>query len=607
MHSKNIRWLIALLTIATCGILVIQTYWVMRAYTISREQLERDVKEAMSEVVTQLEKQEELNFMCNKLLVPIEITSPVLPPQLAADPEPATAPKPPKAPIAPKLPRQAVILPAKVSQQLSFVINGIESEGNTIHEKTTTVTVPGCLPSTPGPESFMTNTSKEIAVYPTTVSKQTSFTINDEHSDGTGGESKTITIVDIDSNSTANETDDQNQVKKSMIKIEHSQSHQTIKGKKKNFSNVYIYKDSVTSLNKKAGALKNVLDKLVFELEDKKPDITRRVQYNILTGLLEEAFNKRNIESPYSTGVLNIEMDKSMTEPYHTYMAQLFPNDIFSQKSFLWVDLHQPAMQVIKGMWVSLGISLFFALFIIGVFYLSVKTILNQKKLSNMKNDFINNMTHELKTPIATISIATDAMNIDTNRDRVSHYTHVIKEENARMNRHIEQVLQMAILEKKELELDKVAIEMHDLIHKVARSFNLPLEAKQGQIHFKLNASHSIIEADPYHMANVLNNLLDNAIKYSVNAPDITILSSNHDDNLTITVSDKGKGMSKAVQKHIFDKFYRVSSGNIHDVKGFGLGLSYVKTIVEAHKGTIAVSGAENEGSNFTVQLKTLH
>lgn len=597
MHSRNIRWLIALLTIATCGILVIQTYWVMHAYAINREQLERDVKEAMSEVVTQLEKQEELDFMCNKLLVPIEIVTP-LPPQ------PSAASKLPTKPVTPKPPVEIAILPEKQTKELSFVISGIESEGNTIREKTTTVTVPGCLPGTHSPEPLMTNASAEIAVYPSTVSKQTSFMINDVHAEGLEGDNKTITIFDVDS--TANTVGEQKTIKKSVIKIEHSKSTKTTDGKKKKTSNVYIYRDSVSSLNKKAGALKNVLDKLVFELEDKKPDISRRVQYSTLTSLLERAFEKRNIESSYSTGILNIAMDKTIDEPYHAYVAQLFPNDIFSQKSFLWVDLHQPAMHVIKSMWLSLGISVFFALLIIGVFYLSVKTILNQKKLSNMKNDFINNMTHELKTPIATISIATDAMNIDTSKERVSHYTHVIKEENDRMNRHIEQVLQMAMLEKKELELNTIDIDMHDLIHKVARSFNLPLEARLGQIHFKLQAARSVIHVDPYHMANVLNNLIDNAIKYSVNPPDITIISSNHDDNLTITVSDKGKGMSKAVQKQIFDKFYRVTSGNIHDVKGFGLGLSYVKTIVEAHKGTISVSSAENEGSHFTIQIQTL-
>jgi two-component system phosphate regulon sensor histidine kinase PhoR len=572
MHSKNIRWLIVLLTIATCGILLIQTYWVMHAYTVSRQQLERDVKDALNEVVAQLEKKEEILFISDKMTMPITVK----PPAYAnnnASPAPAIIALPAK----PSRHRFKRVIPA--SSNMSVTINGP-----------------------------VTIADKHNPIVDTDLSNNLGNTSMISHVLDT--QNNLITIIDIDSSSADNDALTK-KVNTSFIRIEHSNANgyknssltTTMPG---SMRDVFIFRDSATSLNRKAGELKQVIDQLVFELEDKKQDITQRVQKDSLTELLTEAFSKRNIDNNYTTGILNDSAYSVLPEKERTYAAQLFPNDIFSQKSYLLLNLHQPGWQVMKGMWVSIVISLFFSLLIISVFYLSVKTILKQKKLSNMKNDFINNMTHELKTPIATISIAADALNIDSNKERISHYTHVIKEENERMNRHIEQVLQMAMLEKKELELNTVAIDMHDLIHKVTRSFNLPLEAKQGSISFKLEATQSVVEADPYHITNVLNNLIDNAIKYSVNTPEIDLFTSNHDGYITITVSDKGKGMSKEAQKYIFDKFYRVSSGNIHDVKGFGLGLSYVKTIVEAHKGNITVSSTENEGSSFTIQLKTI-
>lgn len=555
----------------------------MHAYTLSRQQLERDVREALHEVVAQLEKNEEIGFISDKMQVPVMVTPP-------ADATPRAMPVkamiavPAKKMVKPYVPEANHIVSAGGPV---FTVNGpvtIIDTGNTLILK------------------------KDIDTTAHTISRVNIInrTINSDNN--------SISIIDIDSiHSPGCKVE---RVDKSIIRLEHSQTFSNIAIDipeiPEQASSIWVFPDSATatkkkaiSINRKAGELKQVINKLVFELEDKKPEITKRVHQDTLIVLLNEAFTKRKISSPYSTGILNDSAYSAFPDKVHTYTAQLFPNDIFSQKSYLMLNLHQPGMQVVKGMWGSLAVSLFFSLLIIGVFYLSVQTILKQKKLSNMKNDFINNMTHELKTPIATISIATDALNIDSNKERVSHYTHVIKEENERMNRHIEQVLQMAVLEKRELELNTVAMDVHELIRKVASSFTLPLEARHGQIRFKLQATHTIIEADPYHITNVLNNLVDNAIKYSVNAPEIDIISSNHDDYITITVRDKGKGMSKEAQKHIFDKFYRVPSGNIHDVKGFGLGLSYVKTIVESHKGTISVTSTENEGSSFTLQLKT--
>ncbi len=227
-----------------------------------------------------------------------------------------------------------------------------------------------------------------------------------------------------------------------------------------------------------------------------------------------------------------------------------------------------------------------------------------QKKISDIKSDFINNMTHEFKTPIATISLATDTMSspkILDDEKEIKHYLQIIRQENKRMNKQVEHVLQMALIENNNFQLDLRLTDAHQAIDNVIRAADVSIKKKEGRIVSILRARCSTIPLDEIHFANVMTNIIDNAIKYNENPPDILIETYNKNDLLYIRVSDNGIGMNREVQKHIFDKFYRKPEGNIHNVKGFGLGLSYVKAIVEAQGGTISVSSEPRNGSTFTL------
>jgi two-component system phosphate regulon sensor histidine kinase PhoR len=252
--------------------------------------------------------------------------------------------------------------------------------------------------------------------------------------------------------------------------------------------------------------------------------------------------------------------------------------------------------------------AILFTIIIITAFYLTVRTMLRQKKLGDIKNDFINNMTHEFKTPIATISLAVDAMKnekVIQDREKIGYFNRIIKEENQRMNRQVETILKASQLEKQEVDLNLKPVHVHEIIKDVADNFALQLEEKQGRAELLLNAENDLINADEVHFSNLINNLIDNAIKYSKeNTPIfIKITTQSNGKNLIIRVEDNGIGMNKETVKRVFERFYRAHTGNIHNVKGFGLGLSYVKTIIEAHHGQIKADSTLGKGSIFTIEM----
>lgn len=236
-------------------------------------------------------------------------------------------------------------------------------------------------------------------------------------------------------------------------------------------------------------------------------------------------------------------------------------------------------------------------------YFFAYKLLMRQKKLSQLKNDFINNVTHEFKTPIATIAFA--VANIENekvlqNPTMIAQFTKVIKDENKRLNAQVEKVLQAAICDEKALELKKENVNLHQLINELADAYELKIKEK-GKIHRKLNAGQAQISGDAFHLSNAISNLLDNAVKYSEENIEIIISTESNEKGIVIKIADKGIGISKENQKLVFDKFYRISTGNLHNVKGFGLGLSYVKDMVERHKGTISLQSKINQGSTFTI------
>ncbi|HXB94452.1 MAG TPA: HAMP domain-containing sensor histidine kinase, partial [Puia sp.] len=236
--------------------------------------------------------------------------------------------------------------------------------------------------------------------------------------------------------------------------------------------------------------------------------------------------------------------------------------------------------------------TIFFTLVIIAAFYVTVNALLRQKKLSEIKNDFINNMTHEFKTPLATISLAVDALRNEKvvhDREKSEYFTGIIKEENRRMNKQVETILQASLLDRQEQQLNLKQLHAHTIIREAMENFHLQLEGKGGRYELQLNARIDRIAADEVHFMNIITNLIDNAVKYSKDNLLIRIITHNTPRSLVIRIEDNGIGMSKETQRRIFEKFYRAHTGNLHNVKGFGLGLSYVRTIVEAHGGKIKV------------------
>ena len=234
--------------------------------------------------------------------------------------------------------------------------------------------------------------------------------------------------------------------------------------------------------------------------------------------------------------------------------------------------------------------------------------MLRQKKIGEIKNDFINNMTHEFKTPIATISLAVDAMKnekVIQDPQKLGYFSDIIKEENKRMNRQVETILKASQLEKNEVNLNRKPLHVHEIIKDVVDNFALQLESKQGKVELALEAGNDLIEADEVHFSNLVNNLVDNAVKYAKeNTPPVVKLSTQSNaKHFVMRIEDNGIGMNRDTLKRIFERFYRAHTGNVHNVKGFGLGLSYVKTMVEAHDGDIKAESVLGKGTTFTVDL----
>jgi two-component system phosphate regulon sensor histidine kinase PhoR len=255
--------------------------------------------------------------------------------------------------------------------------------------------------------------------------------------------------------------------------------------------------------------------------------------------------------------------------------------------------------------WVIVGVVLFI-LVVLAAFFITIRSLMYQRKLVEIKRDFINNMTHELKTPLATISLAVDALKsskVNTDAKSVAYFSNIIKEENVRMNKHVETILQAAQLDKKENELNKQPTDVHDLIQGVVESFKLQLEAKPSEVQTILEANPSVIQADEEHLLHVLSNLIDNAIKYSKDSIHMVIKTKSQNNKMSILIEDKGIGMNADAIKHIFEKFYRAQSGNVHDVKGYGLGMSYVKWVIDSHKGSIQVKSEVDKGTSIEIIL----
>lgn len=355
-----------------------------------------------------------------------------------------------------------------------------------------------------------------------------------------------------------------------------------------------------------------------------KTSVIQRFSRDEIAEIIRKAFNKNNLQSfPFEFAVAtnSITGDQVLTDNYYnlysdsannknhvialeppggTSFENLVKEELLSvivphQRNIIWKEMK----------WFIIG-AVLFTIIITAAFFVTILTLLKQKKLSEIKSDFINNMTHEFKTPLATISLAVDALKnekVINDKEKTAYFTGIIKEENKRMNKQVETILQAALLDKQEVQLNLKRLPAHDLIVSVLNNINLQVEEKGGKLEVCLDAEKDMILADEVHFTNLISNLLDNAVKYSKDNPLIRLTTLNSGNQLKIRIEDNGIGMNKETLNRIFEKFYRAHTGNVHNVKGFGLGLSYVKTMVNAHHGNIKAESILGKGSTFTITM----
>ncbi len=289
------------------------------------------------------------------------------------------------------------------------------------------------------------------------------------------------------------------------------------------------------------------------------------------------------------------------------YQTPIFSREVINDPGIIRLSFPQKNSLILNRMTATMATTGGLLMVLVFCFGYTIFSIIRQKKVSEMKTDFINNMTHEFKTPVSTIMIASEALKdneIAQDKNRVARLANIIYEENERLGSHIERVLNIARIEKNDFKLDKKPLDVNEMISVVIDSMALKLQKANAKTVLELDAENAIINADELHFSNVIYNLVDNAIKYSVDAPEITISTSNRNNQLVINVADKGVGMGRDQQAKIFEQFYRIPTGNLHDVKGFGLGLSYVNTVVKRLNGVISVKSEKEKGSEFELKFQ---
>lgn len=362
------------------------------------------------------------------------------------------------------------------------------------------------------------------------------------------------------------------------------------------------------------------------EMRIQKFPLERRIDPLFLKKILMQEFQELNLDLDYSFGVID-NVRKKMIILNGNFQADVGPNNMASSPGLKLESLLQnseyeiglfPGMTGSPGtlkvifptktrylwgsVWPLLVLSLLLSLIILACFSYVIYIVFRQKQLSDIKTDFVNNMTHEFKTPIATISLASDSivspMVINT-PDKIRRFAGIIRQENQRMLSQVEKVLQMALLDKHDFKLNLKELNLHEIIDQAVSNISLQVQQRDGIINKELTALNATILGDPLHMSNIIYNLLDNANKYSPDRPEILVKTRNNGTTIEVLVSDNGIGMSRDVQKMIFEKFYRVPTGNIHNVKGFGLGLSYVKAMTLEHNGRVEVESEPGKGSTF--------
>ena len=356
---------------------------------------------------------------------------------------------------------------------------------------------------------------------------------------------------------------------------------------------------------------------LALEMER---DIRQRMDPALLDSLLNHELGAIGLPGSHPYGVFTAEREPVLLFNEQdvavaqlaatTNRTRLFRHDFSGEPHYLHVLLPERDATVLRGVAPMLGISALFLLVILGAFIHTVRTILRQKRIGEIRTDLVNNLTHELKTPISTIGLACEALadpSLPRTDEQVRRFTNMIRDENKRLGSLVENVLQSAVMDDGQMLVKRVELDLHNLVQDVVRSSSMQVTRRNGRIELDLGAEIHHVYGDRTHLSNLLYNLIDNAIKYSEQEPRIRIATRSNDEGLTVSISDKGIGIASSEHRKIFDRLYRVPTGNIHNAKGFGLGLSYVKSVVERHGGRIRLESQPGKGSTFHIFIPFEH
>jgi two-component system phosphate regulon sensor histidine kinase PhoR len=343
-------------------------------------------------------------------------------------------------------------------------------------------------------------------------------------------------------------------------------------------------------------------------------DFKHPLSYNLLDSLLRKSFTRHDVTLPFELTIYGAQPGSIVLGSYYPMGATTKDDAVCASRALpastpmdFMITFPGKHADIVGGMkfWIA---SAAVFLVVLSLFAFLVIDLMKQKKLSEIRTDLMNNITHELQTPIANISIASEVLLTGMGRMdeyKSLHYANIIYEENRRLKFQVEQVLQASLYEKGPIALVKTEVNVNTLVEEVIRNFQLRIEHRQGQLNCRLDAAKAVVLADAFHLSNIFYSLLDNADKYSPGKPDIVVTTSNTLGGVLIAIADKGIGIRRDVQRYIFDKFYRASTGNVHDVKGHGLGLTYVQKIVKAHQGKISLTSEPHRGSRFELYFET--
>lgn len=548
MKKSAFNWIVVVMSLALLGLIALQTFWLRNEIRLRSEQFDAQVMEVLNRVVAKVEDRENLRFVVDRL-------------RTSAD---------------------SSVIQSGLNDSLSGLLTSIASESVPMQSE--------LIAQSEDPNDLQAQIEKTIGKY-----REENASVSPDEQ----------VLADLDATASFGIRIEKDVRRREVIDLQLRDVYRAAEGE-----NEPGLEQRVQSRMQR---LQTMVQKMTFQIVDPSVPLFKRISQPVLDSILSGEFKAAHLEQPagyavvrdrdsspvfVSPGIDSIRIRES------NHRVDLFPNDVLKRGESIVLVFENSGRSLLHGIGPMVLLFTVISLIMVAGFTFTVRHVLQQKKLAEIKTDFINNMTHEFKTPIATIALANDSLRnpkVMGSVEKVQYYTGVIGEENRRMLRQVEKVLQMAQIEKGELVLKKESVQLKGLVSEAMNSQLLSIEGRGGKIHFNWPVADPSISADKDHLMNVFVNLIDNANKYSPDTPEINVEAGVADGLFQIKVSDRGIGMTADEKRRAFESFYRAARGNVHDVKGFGLGLSYAKAIVEAHHGKIELSSEPGKGSTFTV------